>query len=73
MVSGRIKINGFRAGLRQNSSISTRSLKVDRPADVNEREAFGVVRPNLLSNVPFCSVIYFPHVPKKHAIICRFP
>lgn len=40
MVSGRIKINGFRVGLRQNSSISTRPLKVDRPTDVNEREAF---------------------------------
>lgn len=40
MVSGRIKINGFRAGLQQDSSISTGLLKADRPADVNEREAF---------------------------------
>ena len=40
MVSGRIKINGFRAGLQQDSSISTGLFKVDRPADVNEREAF---------------------------------
>lgn len=38
MVSGRIKINGLPAGLRQDSSISIGPLKADRPADINERE-----------------------------------
>lgn len=58
MVSGRIKINGLRAGLRQDSSISIGPLKADRPADINEREARA--RQNLVPNLP-PSFNYFPY------------